>query len=423
MGFIDKIRAYLNEDEPEVDDITEAGDEKKPNNSSRKRQGLRLFRRNKRHNIEAGAENMTDEINSDNASFGDSETIRDFCEQLIDVSYHMEDMKREYKVVTEYLTDIQRIEELPINIVNEITDVARKIDMLDKNRQMYLQSENLLSLDQYNMIASVEKEIPDTVKNLNDMEMRDAMLKSDMGHLEGEKEDLKFMRNEYSDNVVRIRGVLVTILVIFLITSIVLLSIAMATRKSVTLFALAVGVAAVLSFVVAYVRYLDLKSEIRESDAKVKRAVSLLNKVKVKYINNKNALDYIYDKYGVNSCKELEYKWEQYNTMVRDARKYSQANSDLRVYSDELVEKLAKLGLHDPSVWPKQVNAIIDRREMVEIKHGLNVRRQKIREKLGICERIRDNAKAALRAEIMINPGIEKYITELLTSYHLKFED
>ena len=33
----------------------------------------------------------------------------------------------------------------------------------------------------------LEDDIPDTIKNLNDMEMRDSMLKNDMGYLEGEK--------------------------------------------------------------------------------------------------------------------------------------------------------------------------------------------------------------------------------------------
>ena len=273
------------------------------------------------------------------------------------------------------------------------------------------------------MIASMEKEIPETVKNLMDMEMRDAMLKSDMGHLEGEKEDLKYMRNEYSGGIVKLRGVLTTTLIVFLVTSVALLSIAMATQTSVTLVALILGAIAALVFTMSYVKYLDLKASIRESDAKIKRAVSLLNKVKVKYINNTNTLEYVYGKYGVNSCKELEYMWEQYNIMVRDARKYTQTNCDLRVYSDELVEKLTKLGLRDPSVWPKQVNAIIDRREMVEIKHGLNVRRQKIREKLESCEQIRNNAKSALRAAVSLTPGMERYIAELLSSYNMRFEE
>ena len=50
----------------------------------------------------------------------------------------------------------------------------------------------------------------------------------------------------------------------------------------------------------------------------------------------------------------------------------------------------------------------------------MNVRRQKIREKMASCEKIRQNATAALKASIAANPGIESYIRELLATYNLE---
>ena len=133
-------------------------------------------------------------------------------------------------------------------------------------------------------------------------------------------------------------------------------------------------------------------------------------------------MDYIYEKYDVNSVKELEYRWELYNQMQRDAKRYSQASEQYQRFCDELIKQLTNIGLSDPLVWPNQTSALIDRREMVEIKHGLNVRRQKIREKVASCEKIRDNAKDALNTAIRVNPGIESYIKELLASYNLSMD-
>ena len=106
--------------------------------------------------------------------------------------------------------------------------------------------------------------------------------------------------------------------------------------------------------------------------------------------------------------------------MVNDERKYMQANSDFRVCCDELVDKLKQIGMKDPLVWPKQTNALIDSREMVEIKHNLHTRRQKIREQLSIFEKNRINAKTVLRASIEENPGLEGYIKDILLSYNLE---
>lgn len=440
MGFIDKIRAYLNEEDAplETDSIeadseaskkkerrvkTKKANKPKSTESSKRGRWRRKKGADKSRPDDSNTSDILKELNSEVTVESERESVKDFCEQLVDVSYHMEDMKREYQMVTSYLTDIQRIEELPIHIANDIMDTARKIEMLDKNRQTYLQSESLLSMESYNKIASLENDVVDTIKKLNEMEIRDSMLKSDMSHLEGEKEDLKYMRNENSNSIFRLRGIIITILVIFLIASMVLLSVAMITKSTITVYALVIGAVAVISFAIIYARYIDLKSDIRDADTKLKRAVSLLNKVKVKFINNTNTLDYVYEKFDVSSSKELEYQWQQYNTMVKDARRYSQANSDFRVYCDELVSKLAQIGLKDPLVWPKQTTALIDRREMVEIKHSLNVRRQKIREKLTTCDKIKVNAQTALRAAIEANSGMESYITEILASYHLKLDN
>ena len=364
---------------------------------------------------------MHQEVVSNKRAFSEKKTVSDFCEQLVDLTYQEEDLKREYQLVTAYLVDIQKIEELPQEMATEIQDTARKIEMLEKSKNTYVQSENLLPMEQFNRMQRLEDEIADAVKKLNQMEMRESMLKNDMGHLEGEKEDLKYMREEFADDILRTRGIVSTVLILFLLAVGVLLSIALYSKLDIMLPALAIGLVAVISFVVAYVHYVDVKSEIKVTDAKLRRAVSLLNKVKVKYINNTNTLDYIYDKYGVNSGKELEYDWELYTKMVHDAMRYSQASTDYRVYCDELVDELTRIGVQDPLVWPKQTQALIDHREMVEIKHSLNTRRQKLRDQLAACDKMRENARIALHASAEGNPEIKAYIQEILGSYKIEF--
>lgn len=455
MGLFDKFKAYLNEEDPEdnkeqlegaeeapwyakpaspdsydeeddedLDDLEDANTNKeKP--VKKFTWGARLKAMiasvsKKKDSINMDDEDVLEEVRQTKTINAEVKAVQDFCEQLVDVSYHMEDLKKEYQVVTSYLTDIQRIEELPIDIATEIIDIAKRIEMLDKNRHTYLQSENLLSMEQYKTIARLEDEVVDTIKTLNEMEHRDAMLKNDMGHLEGEKESLKYRRRDCAVGIDRLRAVLGTVLILFLLTAMGVIWYGLSTRANVTVPALVIGAIVMIIFAACYAKYVDYKAEIRESDAKVKRAVSLLNKVKAKYINNTSTLDYIYEKYGVNSSKELEYIWAQYDIMNKDAMRYSQANNDFRVYCDQLVKRLEKIGVKDPLVWPKQTNALIDRREMVEIKHSLNLRRQSIRDKVATCEKIADNAKIAIKASVELNPALESFVKEILTPFKVK---
>ncbi len=391
---------------------------------------MKLFDRIRRFLREDDADNTNEysddnieKVSAGNRTENERQNVRDFCEQLVDSVTHMDEAKTEYRIVTEYLSDIQRIEELPVDMAKKLIDTSEQIVRLDKERQTYVESENLLPPEQYNIMSTYEGEIIDTIKKLNEMEMRDSMLKSDMGHLEGEKEDLKYNRLDDADKIEHLRGIIITILVLFLLTSGFLCVYAFMAKTSVTLYALITGAVAMICFAIFYVRYSNLKREITDTDAKVNRAISLLNKVKVKYINNTNALDYIYAKYDINSSKELEYRYELYNTMVRDEKKYYQANSELRVKREELIKQLDNIGVRDSQVWIKQAEALVDRRELVEIKHGLNVRRQSLRERMATCEKIRDNACIALRAAIDDNPGMESYIKDILDPYKIKLDN
>ena len=440
MGLLDKFRAYLNEEEPEDSeeqlsdqlDYKESDDDFLDEDSVLDKEGEKPPKKftwgarlkaiisslsGKKDSIDMSDEDVVEEMRQTKTVNAEVKAVQDFCEQLVDVSYHMEDLKKEYQVVTSYLTDIQRIEELPIDIAHDLIESAKRIEMLDKNRQTYLQSENLLTMEQYKTMVRLEDEVVDTIKTLNEMEQRDALLKHDMGHLEGEKESLKYRRRDCSVGIDRLRAVLGTVLILFLLTTMVVIWYGLSTRANVTIPALTIGAIVMVVFAACYAKYMDYKQEIKEADAKVKRAVSLHNKVKAKYINNRSTLDYIYEKYGVNSSKELEYMWAQYDTMNKDAMRYTQANNDFRVYCDQLVKTLERIGLRDPLVWPKQTNALIDRREMVEIKHSLNMRRQSIREKLATCEKISDNAKVAIRASVELNPALESFVKELLTPF------
>ena len=423
MGLFNKLKNYLNE-EPE-DEFEDSGSEsgklkKEKVKEKKKKRGKRISEDNEDIiNLEKALKAVRANKSVDN----EKAVVKDVCEQLVDVSYHMEDMKQEYKVVTNYLVDIQKIDELPIQMANELIDTAKSIELLEKDKQKYLASENLLSIDRYNQIAMYEKDVIKTVKELNEMEERDGLLKSDMGYLEGEKEDLEYLRGEYADGITRIRGIMIGVFLVCFVAMAFLLIYALSKRESVTVYALMVGALLMIAFAISYARYLDYSSDIKDIDAKHKKAVSLLNKVKVKYINNVNAMDYLYEKFDVNSCKELEYQWEQYNTMVSDALKYSRANKDLRFFKEQLIEKLKKIGVTDAEVWTRQTNAIIDRREMVEITHSLNVRRQKLREKLATCETIKSNATTALKAAIEEKPELKAYVAEILESYRLSLEN
>ena len=59
------------------------------------------------------------------------------CEEIIEASKELEEEKAEYRIVTEYLNDIQMLEEMPAEDMNEIKSAAESVQKLDKLRDEY----------------------------------------------------------------------------------------------------------------------------------------------------------------------------------------------------------------------------------------------------------------------------------------------
>jgi hypothetical protein len=110
------------------------------------------------------------------------------------------------------------------------------------------------------------------------------------------------------------------------------------------------------------------------------QAISLLNVVSMKYANVTKAVEYIKDKFNIHSSTELNYVWEQYMDAVRQKERLLKNNDDLEYFTGRMMRLLQKVNLYDRKIWLNQTKALVDANEMVEIRHNLVRRRQKIRE-------------------------------------------
>jgi hypothetical protein len=67
---------------------------------------------------------------------------------------------------------------------------------------------------------------------------------------------------------------------------------------------------------------------------------------------------------------------------VRHREDFRKTNEDLDYYSRTLVQYLTRQRMYDARVWLSHANAIVDSRELVELKHELIARRQRLRDRM-----------------------------------------
>ena len=70
--------------------------------------------------------------------------------------------------------------------------------------------------------------------------------------------------------------------------------------------------------------------------------------------------------------------------------------------------------MRDAEIWLQQIPALLDNREMVEVKHSLNVRRQKLREQMKQNEEARQNSFVCVKGILTEHPELKEQAREVL---------
>lgn len=303
----------------------------------------------------------------------------DLCEQLIDSARLLEDEKQEYQTITRYLTDIETIEAMPQEDRNHLVDLAKKIETLDSTRSQLLNSNHRISDEMYAKFQEEEAEIPGIVKRLQSNETYLAVINKDLRLLEGEKVEQEMAKANAQAISTLIRRLSAFMTAFFVLLVALLFVIGIIFEHNMQLFLMMVAFLAVLYAVIVLIKYQDSQKKMIRCDNARNRAISLENHIKIKYVNIKNAVDYTCDRFKVTNSYELIYQYEQYQESVKERRRFRETSEDLMYYSEHFIRILARYQLYDSRVWLHRLAAIIDSKEMVEVKHDYLVRRQKIR--------------------------------------------
>ncbi len=341
----------------------------------------------------------------------------ELCEQMIDTSRELENVRDEYRVVSSYLNDIQTLEALPPNERTKLIDTATHINNLNRVRDELLETRNRISDSQFAQFQEAEEELTRSIKRLEANETYLSAVERDLHTLEGEKLSWTIDKKDAKREMKQLKRVVIWLLVLFatLIGVYVVLTFAFQMNVALPLFIAMFIVATIGGF--SAIRYQDCQREVKQCDVNINHAITLENRVKIKYVNIKNAVDYTCEKYHIKNSRELLYFYEQYLEAVKERKKFREANDDLTYYSEKLVRQLQEFQLYDARVWINYPYAICDKKEMVELKHNLIVRRQKLRNRmeynLNELNQMKDHAIASLDEDSEYRDQIEMIIKRL----------
>lgn len=292
------------------------------------------------------------------------------------------DIKYEYAQVTSYLKDIQLIDQAPMEEKTELYAAAHRIVELVRERQRLQRQKYKMTDAQKRMMENYEASVPGDIQKLKEYEDYQMKIKNDLRQLGSEKNLLLADKRD----IIRRQSALKTI---GKVLSIILLAVGAMMLALLFLFRVDITVPFVATAAFAFVIAAIILNEARKNridmvitEKKCDRAVFLSNRVKIKYVNNVRTLDYMYHKYQVRNATELEFVYGQYRKAKKEWARQRESTVLLNESNQILLRELQRLGVKDRDIWFAQARALVEPKEMVEVRHELNVRRQKMREQL-----------------------------------------
>lgn len=357
----------------------------------------------------------------DGVDFSDEEQrsryVTGCLEQIAEASRELDLLTGEYTLVTSYLKDMEEIEALPPQEREKIDRLANKLLSLEREIKRYRGKQNRMSDAEYYHICKQEAEVEEGIRKIKEGEKYASLIKKDLCRLDGERHAYAYRRSELLALTGNLRGMAVIFLTAFVICILMLLILQFGFEMNTGVgYLLAIGALAV-SLTVLSVKYMDASREITCVENAVNKLIQLQNKVKIRYVNNSQLLNYFYMKYDTDSGDRLEKRWNNYQQEKEERKQYAEAEAKTEYLKKQLVEQLSHFHVSDPGRWTHQVNALTDKREMVEIRHDLILRRQALRKQMDYNNDVAETARKEIMDVAEKHPDYAREILDMVDRY------
>lgn len=346
-----------------------------------------------------------------------SRYILNCLEQLAEASKELELLTGEYQLVTAYLTDMEEVDALPESTKKELCDMALYLQKLEENRRDYLSKKDRLTEQRFIQVEGQEEEMQEGIHKIRDAEEYAKLVKQDLKRLDRERHAYSYRLAELKNMQNNTRGIatICAVTVAFCVVMLFILQFVfeMDTKLGYMLMAAIIAV----TFTVIYLKFKDATNERKQVENTINKLILLQNKVKIRYVNNTQLLNYYYLKYQVENGKQLEKVWNMYQAEKEERKKYEQAETDLVYFRKRMLEILRMSRVKYPDRWVHQASAIVDPREMVELRHELIIRRQALRKQMDYNKELAEKAKNEIKEVAAAYPEYAKEIYQMVDKY------
>lgn len=322
-------------------------------------------------------------------------------------------MQTKYDSLTGCLNDMVTFDSLFADGDKSIKNAAA---MIVKYRNEAEKTKKNLEMDSavYRRMDQNKDDIPSIIKRLAENEKYADKINSEIQKIENEKSECQQVSEENSERKRKTKNVSIAVIVVTVITMIALVVVQLISEIDMQIPILIFGACAILETLGIFVQHFKTESTETANKFKLNKLIKKQNAEKAKFVNAKNAVDYVYDKYEINSSSELLYQWETYQRVSQARDDYRIAENEMSYYEDRLFSILKDYGFNNPEVWVNNAEYLMESQHLLNIKEDMTEKRTKLMTKMEKCKKFIAKLEDELSVLIIKFPQYADEIKDLL---------
>lgn len=384
----------------------------------------KLFGRKKRRQEEEDWEEIVytrDGVNFENTE--ERNQYVDGClEQMSMAAGEIELLSGEYALVTAYLTDTEEVEALPESEKEVLDMAAKRLRVVEQERQDYLDKKDRMSDSVYYRMQDKEAELETGIGKIKEAEQFGGVIKQDLQRLAGERHAYAYRREELAGMMENLKGMLVIFLAALVVCIGILAVLQFVFEMEARIGYFITVISAAIALTVIWLKYMEADKELVRVEKANNKLIQLQNRVKIKYVNNTNLLNYLYLKYQTDSGKTLEKQYNQYLQEKEERKQYAEAEAKREYYIKLLCEQLTRYRVRYPERFIARAEALLNHKELVEMRHELIIRRQALRKQMDYNNEIMKSAKKEIMEVAYAYPEYAEEIMEKAAGCEKKYQ-
>lgn len=343
--------------------------------------------------------------------------VRNLCDQMAECTNEIEDASKEYRYVTDYLKDCELIDSIPEDTESRLVSAAENVIHLLKENESHSGRLGKISEAKYEEMQAIAADMPKILNDMKEHEEYKELVRDDLKRLDGEKVTRQFALREERVRQISCRNI--AMISVFSMTFLILILLILQYMFDMNVMPGIIAAAALgaIALTVSFSTFITARSAERRTRNQLNQVISKQNTVKIRFVNTENLIEYEYSKYHVHSSDELEHYWKLYLEEKKERELIRRMSSDLDAAEERYRKELINANVNYPTLWIHQAEAVLDHREMVELRHELVARRQGLRKRIDYNTDNRDAAKREVEDLVAKYPNYAREILDIVSTY------